>query len=255
MKRAVCCKATPGAVTDVKIAPDGKTLEFQSQVSALNECDEYALEEAIALKQAHGGEVTAVTVGPITTMEILYQAIAKGADKMVRVDARVQDPRAASTVLAAALKNLECDLVLTGTQSRDTLSSFVGGAIAEQLGLPFAFSVTQIDKDGPDSIKVRKELGGGRYADVSLSLPAVLCIQTGIRPLTFVPPARLLRARQQRPHSFSLEDIGLTDEATVAQGYTFHSVFPPQRTSQVEFLEGAPPEVAEMILARVKEAL
>ncbi len=255
MKIAVCCKATPGAVTDVKIAPDGRTLEFRSQFQALNECDEYALEEAVALRQTYGGEVIAVTVGPITTMEILYQALAKGADQMVRIDARVQDPRATAAVLAAALGKLDCDLVLTGTQSRDTLSSVVGIAIAEQLGLPFAFSVIQIDQDGPDSIKVRKELGGGRYADVSLSLPAILCIQTGIRPLTFVPPARLLRARQHRPRSFSLEDIGLTDEATLAQGYSFHSVFPPQRTSQVEFLEGAPPEVAETILSRIKEAL
>ena len=62
MKIAVCCKAAPGAVTDVKIAPGGKTLHYQSEFQVMNECDEYALEEAIALKRAHGGEVTVLTI-------------------------------------------------------------------------------------------------------------------------------------------------------------------------------------------------
>ena len=166
MKIAVCCKAIPGAVTDVGISVDGTALEFQSQLQAMNECDEYALEEAAVLKQEYGGEITALTMGPITTQDILYLALAKGADNAVRIDVRVQDPYAASTVLAAALGKMEFDLVLTGTQSRDSLSSFVGVATAARMGLPFAFAVTAVEKDGDQSIKVRKELGGGRLADV-----------------------------------------------------------------------------------------
>ena len=255
MKIAVCCKAVPGAVTDVEVAPGGKALQFQSQFQAMNECDEYALEEAAFLKRAYGGEITALTMGPITTQEILYLALAKGADKAVRIDVRVQDPQGASTVLAAALGKIDFDLVLTGTQSRDTLSSFVGIATAERLGLPFAFAVTEVEKDGDRSIKVRKELGGGRFADVRLPLPALICVQTGIQPLNFVPPGRMLRARHHAIRSLSLTDLGLTEEDIVPQGYRYQSVSPPERIGQVEFLDGSTPEIAAALLARIRDAL
>lgn len=255
MKIVVCCKAVPGTVTDVKIAPGGKAVQYQGQFLTMNECDEYALEEAIALKRAHGGEVTVLTMGSITTQDILYLALAKGADKAVRIDAQLQDPQAASAVLAAALRKLEFDLVLTGTQSRDTLSGLVGIAIAEKLELPFAFAVTQVEVDGDKAITVRKELGGGRYADVKLPLPALLCVQTGIQPLTYVPPARMLRARQQSLRSFSLGDLGLAEEQIAPQGYRFLDLFPPQRTGQARFLEGSAREVAATLLAKIKEVL
>ena len=122
MNIVVCCKAVPGLVTDLKIAADGKAIQYQGQLLAINECDEYALEEALALKRTHGGQVTAISMGNIKALDILYYALAKGADKAVRVDFESQDPRVASTVIAAALGKLDFDLVLTGTQSRDTLA-------------------------------------------------------------------------------------------------------------------------------------
>ena len=255
MKIVVCCKAVPGAVTDVEVAPGGKALQFQSQFQAMNECDEYALEEACALKRAYGGEITALAMGPITTQDILYLALAKGADQALRIDVRVQDPQVASTVLAAALGKMEFDLVLTGTQSRDTLASFVGVAAAARLGLPFAFAVTEVEKDGDGTIKVRKELGGGRFADIRLGLPALLCVQTGIQPLNFVPPGRMLRARAQPIRSLSLTELGLTEEEMVPRGYRYQSVSPPERVSRVRFLEGATPEIAAALLARIRAAL
>lgn len=255
MKIAVCCKAVPGAVTEVEVAAGGKALRYQSQLQAMNECDEYATEEAAILKRDHGAEITALTMGPITTQEILHLALAKGADKAVRIDAQPQDPQAASTVLAAALGRMEFDLVLTGTQSRDTLSSFVGVAAAQRLGLPFAFSVTAVEMDGARAVKVRKELGGGRFADVRLALPALICVQTGIRPLNFVPPGRMLRARQQAIRSLSLGDLGLTEEDVAPKGYRYRSVAPPERVSQVKFLDGATPEVAAKLMAAIRDAL
>ena len=94
------------------------------------------------------------------------------------------------------------------------------------------------------TVKVRKELGGGRYAEVELTLPALLCVQTGIQPLTFVPPARRIRARQQPVASFSVADLGLQAEQLVTQGYRFVGVGPPERAHQVELLQGSPQEIA-----------
>ena len=253
MKIAVCCKAVPGAVTDVEVEAGGAALRYRSQIQSMNECDEYGLEAALALKRAHGGEIIALTMGPLTAQDILHLALAKGADKAVRIDAKVQDPRAASKVLAAALKTLGCDLILTGTQSRDSLTSFVGISTAQELGIPFAFAVTAIEMDGPDAVKVRKELGGGRSAELRLKLPALLCVQTGIQPLTYVPPARMLRARQQKLQSLSLDDLGLGPDALVPRGYQFRSVAPPARGGRVEWLQGSPGEIATQVLAKLRE--
>ena len=255
MKIAVLCKAVPGAVSEVKIASGGKALQYQSESITMNESDEYALAEAIALKRAYGGEVTVLTMGSITTQNIIYLALARGADKAMRIDAQVQDSQAASIVLAAALRTLEFDLVLTGTQSRDTQSGMVGIAIAERLEIPFAFAVTQVETDGDKSLRVRKELGSGRYADVKLPLPALLCVQTGIQPLTYVPPARMVRARQQPVRSLSLASLGLTEDQIVAQGYHFLSVSPPERTGQVQLLEGSAEEIAAALYAKIKEVV
>src|SRR4029434_8322489 len=202
MNIVVCCKAVPGLVTDLKIGADGKAIQYQGQLLAINECDEYALEEALALKRSGGGQITAISMGNIKALDILYYALAKGANKAVRVDCESQDPRVASTIIAAALGKLDFDLVLTGTQSRDTLGGQVGIAAATLLNIPFAYAVMALEARENNTVKVRKELGGGRYAEVELTLPALLCVQTGIRALTYVPPARRIRARQQPVVSF-----------------------------------------------------
>jgi electron transfer flavoprotein beta subunit len=253
VKIVVLCKSVAVEVAEVKVASRGKALQYQSQLLAMNECDDYALEEAIALKRAHGGNVTVLTMGPITTQNILHLALAKGADRAMRIDAQVQDSQVASIVLAAALRKLEYDLVLTGTQSRDTLSGLVGLTIAERLEIPFAFAVIQVEMDGDKAIRVRKELGGGRSAVVKLPLPSLLCVQTGIQKLTYVPPARMLRARQQPVRSLSLGDLGLAQEQVAPQGYHYLDVFRPTRTGHVQFLEGRPQEVAAILLTKIKE--
>jgi electron transfer flavoprotein beta subunit len=250
----VCCKSVPGYVTDLKVGADGKSLQYQGQLLAINECDEYALEEALVLKKAQGGQITAISMGGIKSQDVLYYALAKGADKAVRVDCDSQDPRVASTLLAAALKKIDYDLVLTGTQARDTLGGQVGIAAASLLGLPFAYAVVGVEVQDDKTIKARKELGGGRYAEVELQLPALLCVQTGIQPLTFVPPARRVRARQQPVRSFSAADLGVQAEQLTTKGYRILTVHPPERAHQVELLQGNAQEVAAALLGKIRES-
>jgi electron transfer flavoprotein beta subunit len=254
MNIVVCCKSVPGLVTDLKIGADAKSLQYQAQLLAINECDEYALEEALVLKKAHGGQITVISMGGIKSQDVLYYALAKGADKAVRVDCESQDPQVASRVLAAALKKLDYDLVLTGTQARDTLGGQVGIAAASLLGLPFAYAVVAVEVMDNKTIKARKELGGGRNADVELQLPALLCIQTGIQPLTFVPPARRVRARQQPVSSFSTADLGLQPDQLAVKGYRIVGVCPPERAHQVELLQGSPLDIADALLNIIQES-
>jgi electron transfer flavoprotein beta subunit len=185
----------------------------------------------------------------------LYYALAKGADKAVRVDCETHDPRVASIVLAAALRKLDFDLVLTGTQSRDTLGGQVGIATANVLGIPFSYAVIAVQVCENNTVKVRKELGGGRYAEIELMFPALLCVQTGIQSLTFVPPARRIRARQQPVTSFSLADLGLHADQLAPQGYRFVGLRPPKRIHEVELLQGSPNEIAVALLKKIQESL
>ena len=254
MNIVVCCKSVPGLVTNLNVSADGKSLQYQGQLLAINECDEYALEEALVLKKTHGGQITAVSLGGIKSQDVLYYALAKGADQAVRVDCESQDPQVASRVLAAALKKLDFDLVLTGTQARDTLGGQVGIAAATQLGLPFAYAVVAVEVHDNQTIKVRKELGGGRHAEVELGLPALLCIQTGIQPLTFVPPARRIRARQQPVKSFSPADLGVPSAELTPKGYRILSVRPPERAHQVELLQGSAQDIAAALLNKIQES-
>ena len=131
----------------------------------------------------------------------------------------------------------------------------MGIAAANLLDLPFAYAVVDVQPSGARAVRVRKELGGGRYADVELPLPALLCVQTGIQPLTFVPPARRMRARQQPVASFGAADLGLSPNQLEPRGYRFLKVHPPERTHHVEFVEGTPREVAAALLAKIREAL
>jgi electron transfer flavoprotein beta subunit len=255
MNIVVCCKAVPGLVTDLRIGADGTSLKYQGQLLAMNECDEYALEEALDLKRKHGGQITAISMGNIKALDILYYALAKGADKAVRVDCETHDPRVASTVLAAALRKLDFDLVLTGTQSRDTLGGQVGIATANLLEMPFSYAVVAVEVCQNNTVKARKELGSGRYAEIELMLPALLCVQTGIQPLTFVPPARRIRARQQPVTSFSLADLGLQGEQLAPQGYRFVGIHPPEHMHQIELIQGSSQEIAAALLKKIQESL
>jgi electron transfer flavoprotein beta subunit len=250
----VCCKSVPGLVTDLKVGPDEKSLQYQSQLLAINECDEYALEEALVLKKGHGGRVTVISMGNIKSQDVLYYAVAKGADNAVRVDCETHDPQVASRVLAAALRKLEYDLLLTGTQARDTLSGQVGITAANLLDLPFAYAVVGVEVKDDKTIVVQKELGGGRTANVELQLPALLCIQTGIQPLTFVPPARRVRARQQPVKSFSTKDLGIADDQLAPKGYRIVRVAPPERAHQVQLIQGSPLDVADALLTKIQES-
>jgi electron transfer flavoprotein beta subunit len=254
MNIVVCCKSVPGLVTDLKIGEDAKSLQYQGQLLAINECDEYALEEALVLKKAHGGQITVISMGSIKAQDVLYYALAKGADKAVRVDCDTQDPQVASRVLAAALNKLEYDLILTGTQARDTLGGQVGITAANLLDLPFAYAVVGVEVKDAKTIVVRKELGGGRNAEVELQLPALLSIQTGIQPLTFVPPARRVRARQQPVKSFTPTELGIPANQLVPKGYRILGVKPPERAHQVELIKGSALDIADALLSKIQES-
>lgn len=195
MRVVVCCKAVP---VDVE-ADDVQVLDGQIRTNPrdlfINEVDEYALEAALALKKVRDAEIWAITVGPLRAQEALYLAMAKGIDKVLRVETEADTPELTASALIAVLSELKPDLVLTGVQSLDWMGGQVGIYVAHGLGMPVGYAAVEITGLEESSVRIRKEIGGGRKAEMTLSLPAVLCVQSGIQPLQYVSAMRRRKMR------------------------------------------------------------
>lgn len=231
----------------------GNRIDCGSRTLVMNEIDEYALEQALVMRGELGGSITVLSVGGLSCQDALYVAKAKGVDRAIRVAADGVDPVSISEILAKAIGKLSFDLVLTGVESSDDMTGQTGIYLAEKLGLPFAYAVTTIDaKSGSDFVRVTKELGGGGYQVLDIRLPAVLCIQSGIQPLKYTPPARVLRARKEPLAVYSLQDLGPMADRVV-QMPRFVSLFKPESTRKAEMLEGEPSDIASVVVEKILE--
>jgi len=195
----VCLKQVPNPDLQFQVSGDGKDIKRDALNYKVNGADEYALEEAVRLKEKQGGTVTAVTAGPKRTEQMLREALAKGADKAVRIafeDPAAVDAFQVSKILAATVAKRPHDLVLTGVQSDDHAYSVTGALMAGFLGVPHASVVTRIEvTDG--GVKAWRELEGGDQEVVSLVRPALLTIQFGINQPRYAPLPAIMKAARQ----------------------------------------------------------
>lgn len=257
MRIIVSIKVVPGVVTKLQVAKAQDRVDYESGAISINEADDYALEEALALKKELGGEVTLVSVGALSAQQALYAGLAKGADRAIRVGSDLTDPESISRVLAEAIKTVDYDLVLTGTESSDNMAARVGGSVAEMLGLPFAYGVVEV-KGGerPGIIQITKELGGGVKQMVEICLPAVLSIQSGILPVSFVALGKLMEARKKPVETLTLSALGIKEgDLKAARKFRIVDVFPPPRPRGAEIIEGEPSDTARVLSEKIKEVL
>lgn len=256
MRIITCVKAVPGSVSNVKVADSRDRFSYQSYGLAPNESDLYALEEAVALKDRVRGEVTVISMGPRSADDSLYGCLARRGDKAVRVEHEAIDPRTTARVLAEAIKRRPYDLILTGVESHDVMAAQVGVLLAMNLGLPFAYAVTSVDPlEGGTSIRITKEIGGGVSQVIDAVLPAVLCIQTGIRHLTYPPLASVLKAKRLSIEVVRVPDLGINLDAG-NWGWHLLDAFPPQQSAyQAEIIGGSPAEAAKVVVSKVREVL
>ena len=257
MNTVVCIKSVPGVITKWDIGDTRDHIKLVSRSEYMNETDEYALDEALALRKENGGKVTVVSVGRVSSEETLRVALAKGADKAVRIDAASDDPTITSIILAAAIGRMNYDLVLTGLESSDNMAAQVGTATAERLGIPSLFSATKIEIT-PDkrAAIVTKEVGGGTQVVLEMRLPGLIGTQTGIQQLTYAPAAKLMQARRQGVDCVNMSDLELGENALQeAAKLEFIEVFKPEITQAAEILQGAPEEIAQELITKIQGAL
>ncbi len=252
MKTFVCIKYVPDtSEAEVKVNPDGVTVDSSRFSFDINDADNYAVEESVLIKEDKGGEVTVVSIGPKQSDVMIRMAMAKGCDKALRVeDERIadHDPLMVARVLAGAIKGQEFDLVFTGCWADDDGHMSTGVALAEYLGVNHASMVKKVEiLDG--KVKAHRELEGGLMEVVELELPAVLTIQTGINEPRYAPIRGIRQAQKKELNVAGLDDLGI-DPAEVgsdASQVIVENLYIPEVESTAEFIEGEPEEKAEKL--------
>ena len=216
----------------------------------MNEPDTFALEEALRLKERHGGEVVAVTAGPARSASTLREALAKGADRAIHVEGNryvESDAYATAQALAAAIRREPHDLVLTGLQSDDAGFGQTGVILAELLQLPHATIIMEIDASG-GQLRCKRELEAGWFQTITLPRPALLTIQSGINKVRYATLMGIKRARRKPFRRYSPDELGIGEPVH----QRVRSLYQPRQSKQTEFLEGSSQEVAEKLLNKLR---
>ena len=250
MNVAVCIKQVPAKDAPLAIAEGSAWIREADIGFEMNEPDRFALEEALRLKEKHGGEVVAISMGPERVKSTIKEALAKGADRGIHVadDKFFQlDPLAAARSLAAAIAREKFDLVLTGLQSDDHGFGQTGVLLAELLRLPHATLIIQIDV-ADRRMKLKRELEAGWFQWVELPLPAVLSIQSGINKVRYATLKGIMAAKKKEITTISRESLGVASEMT----QRVERIYVPQKTKKTEFLTGTPKEAAAKLVEKLK---
>src|SRR5437870_1776365 len=199
MKIAVCIKQVPTREWQPRL-DDAKTwIREQDAAFEMNEPDAYALEEALRLKEKHGGEVVVCSAGPSRVAQVIREALARGADRAIHVEddgLASADAFVTSQALASAMKDEVFDLILTGLQSDDQGFAQTGVILAERLGLPHATIIMEVRAEG-GSLRVKRELEGGWFQWIAMPMPAVLTIQSGINQLRYATLKGIMAAKKK----------------------------------------------------------
>jgi electron transfer flavoprotein beta subunit len=254
----VCVKRVPDtSEADVIVDKSGRQIAEQGLVFDINECDKYAVEEAVQLKEKLGGTVTAITLGPEGSDDTLRRCLATGADRAIRLNDTAfagSDAAATARIFARAIRNMKFDLIMTGTQASDDLQSQVGPVIAEYLGLPHATVVNRLEVL-EQGIRVHRELEGGLEEVVELRLPALITIQTGINEPRYVSIMGIRKASRQEIKISGLAETGLNagEVGEAGSKVKIERLFVPPAGKATEILTGTLEEMAAKLAGLLKE--
>ncbi|MGA2628793.1 MAG: electron transfer flavoprotein subunit beta/FixA family protein [Terriglobia bacterium] len=253
MKIIVCLKQVPSRDAVLRLNAAGTWIQESDLSFGVNEPDIYALEEALRLKEKHGGEVVVCSLGPARAQQAIKEALAKGADRALHLDDLAfegLDPRGTARALAAAIRSEAPDLVLTGLQSDDNGFAQTGVILAELLGLPHSTIIMEIQAEGT-RLKVKRELEAGWFQWIEMPMPALLAIQSGINKPRYASLKGIMAAKNKPLKKLTAADLGLTAE-DLAPRQKIVKVYVPPKKGQTEFLQGNPKEIAALLVDKLK---
>jgi electron transfer flavoprotein beta subunit len=244
---AVCVKQVVTREWQVRVNESKTWVRDQDASWELNEPDAYALEEALRLREKHGGEVVVVSAGPPRVTQVLREALARGADRAIHVQGdhlASADAFATADALAAALQDENVDLVLTGLQSDDQGFAQVGVVLAERLGMSHSTIIMEVQIDG-STLKVKRELEGGWFQWLTMPLPAVLTIQSGINQLRYATLKGIMAAKKK-------EIRAVTPPAAKAR-QRIVSIYVPEKGKRTRLIAGTAAEAGKELVRLLKD--
>ena len=252
MKIAVLIKQVPGSESALPINDSSNWIDESSVTFVMNPPDNYALEEALVLKEKIGeGEVVIVSMGPNRVQKVIREGLAKGADRGIHLlqEGKLEnDPLSASKKISIALKEENFDLILSGLQSDDTGMSQTGVLIGELLGMSTATLVVETKIEN-DHIRLKKELESGWYQWVVLPIPASISIQSGINTPRYPSLKGIMGAKRK-------EIKCISGDLKSDQSQNIENISLPQKSKQTEIIEsdvdGAVSRIMEILKSDVK---
>jgi electron transfer flavoprotein beta subunit len=248
MKIAVCIKQVPTREWQPRLN-DAKTwIREQDASFELNEPDAYALEEALRLREKHGGEVVVCAAGPARAQTVIREALARGADRALHVQSdalAAADAVMVADALASAMEGEAFDLVLTGLQSDDQGHGQVGVILADRLAVPHATIVMEIDVQG-SAVRVKRELEGGWFQWVTLPLPALVTVQSGINQLRYATLKGIMAAKKKEVRVVPAPE-------SLVPALEIVSLAVPTRSKQTHMIDGAPAQAAAELVRLLRD--
>ena len=253
MKIVVCLKQVPARDAVLRLNATGTWIQETDINFEINEPDIYALEEALRLKEKHGGAVVICCLGPARAQQAIKEALAKGADRALHLDDpgfQGLDAHGSALVMSRALKKESPDLVVTGLQSDDFGWAQTGVVLAEMLGLPHSTIIMEIEVSG-STLRVKRELEAGWFQWIGMPLPALLTIQSGINKPRYATLKGIMAAKNKAIQKLTPADLGLS-AAELRPRQKITKVYFPVKRATTEFFEGAPKEIASRLVDKLK---
>ncbi|MGZ7030891.1 MAG: electron transfer flavoprotein subunit beta/FixA family protein [Thermoanaerobaculia bacterium] len=254
MNSVVCISQVPDTEARIKIAGDKRHIDETGLKFIVSPYDEYALEEAIKLKDKQGGDVTVVTFGPDRAAQALRECLARGATKAMHVkgDAFEADSLGIAKVLAAAVKTIPHDLVFFGKQGVGTDNALVGPMVAELLGYPQVNVVRELEVAG-GKVTAHREIEGAEEI-IEAPLPAVITSQKGEKEPRFASLKGIMAAKKVPVDTKTVGELGLDEKDVFQQRVVFVSIEPPAEKSGGRKIDGSDPAAAAReILKYIRE--
>ncbi|MFC1889280.1 electron transfer flavoprotein subunit beta/FixA family protein [Thermodesulfobacteriota bacterium] len=259
MNIIVCMKQVPDTEAKIKILPDGAGIDAEGVKFVMNPYDEFAVEEALLIKEKFGGEVVIVCLGPDRSTEAIRTALAMGADRGVHLnDAAFEgsDSYVTAKLLAKAIGEMEYDIILAGKQAVDNDNAQVYAALAELLDIPHASVVTKLEiaEDGKSAV-ANREIEGGAKEVIEIQLPAVIAAQKGLNEPRYASLPGIMKAKRKEIKVLDLAAVGLDAGQVGADGSKVKMSgfsLPPEREAG-KVIEGEPEEQAAELVKLLRE--
>ena len=259
MQILVCLKQVPDKDSRYKIDSAGTGIHEEDLVFETNESDQYALEEALRLKEKFGGEVVLLSLGDDRVLKSIKNGLAMGADRAVHVtgpEFHGSDAHVVATAIQRAIEGQAFEVVLTGVQSDDLAFGQTGTILAELLGWSHATIVMEIavNPEGK-TVQVKRELESNLFEKVEISLPVVLAIQSGINQPRYATLKGIMQAKKKEIKTFSSRDLRMEsgDVGPAGSRVDHQKLSFPEKKKRTALIEGEPEEAARQLMDKLRK--